>query len=129
LVSASLASVECGLDGARARGVFDPAVPPRSDLVSDPAGSNSDDQFIGGAKELDTCTWGFDVGPVTGKDDFKHVMAYARFVGDSAYFYVGAERIINNGDTHIDFELNKNPWTVFPGAGGVGQRDRAVGEL
>jgi hypothetical protein len=56
-------------------------------------------------------------------------MAYAKFVGDSAYFYVGAERIINNGDTHIDFELNKNPWTVFPGAGGVAKPDRSVGDL
>ncbi len=125
----SLANGDDWLDGASGSGVVDPAVPPRSDLVSDPAGANDDDQFIGGAKELDTCTWGFDNGPVTGKDDFKHVMAYAKFVGDAAYFYVGAERIINNGDTHIDFELNKNPWTVFPGAGGVAKPDRSVGDL
>ena len=124
----SLADGDDWLDGASGSGVVDPAVPPHSDLVSDPAGATNDDQFIGGAKELDTCTWGYDNGPVTGKDDFKHVMAYAKFVSDAAYFYIGAKRIINNGDTHIDFELNRNPWTVFP-AGGVAKPDRTVGDL
>ena len=125
----TLADGDDWLDGASGTGVVDPENPPRSDLISDPANVADDDQFIGGAKELDTCTWGFDNGPVTGKDDFKHIMAYAKFVGSSAFFYVGAERIINNGDTHIDFELNKNAWTVFPGAGGVAKPDRSVGDL
>ena len=26
---------------------------------------------------------------------------------------MGAERIVNNGDMHVDFELNKNPFKVF----------------
>jgi len=125
----TLANGDDWLDGASGSGVVDPAVAPRSDLISDPAGVANDDQFIGGAKELDTCTWGFDEGPVTGKDDFRHTMAYAKFVGNSAYFYVGAERIINNGDTHIDFELNRMAWTVFPGAGGVAKPNRTVGDL
>ena len=115
--------------GASGNGVVDPASPPGSVLIADPTNSQSDDIFKGGAKELDTCTWGYTTGKPTGKDDFGHVMAYAKFVGSSAFFYMGAERIVNNGDTHIDFELNKLPFTTFPGAPGVSKPNRSVGDL
>ena len=87
-----------------------------------------DTQYIGGAKELNTCTWGNDTGPVTGKDDIGHVMAYAKFpTPDTAIFYMGATRIVNNGDTHVDFELNRNPFKVF--TAGAARPDRSVGDL
>ena len=119
------AILDAALELFAERGFHGTAIP----LIADKANSNTDDQFIGGAKELDTCTWGYDTGPITGKDDIKHVMAYAKFVGNSAFFYMGAERIINNGDTHVDFELNRNPFKVFPGAPGVSKPDRSVGDL
>ncbi|MGZ6993432.1 MAG: prealbumin-like fold domain-containing protein, partial [Ilumatobacteraceae bacterium] len=115
------------LQGASFNGVVDPVNPPHSVIIADPINSNSDSQYIGGAKELDTCTWGNDTGPVTGKDDIGHVMAYAKFVGSSAFFYMGAERIVNNGDTHVDFELNKLPFKVF--TSGAARPDRSVGDL
>lgn len=115
------------LDGASCNGVVDPASPPASAIIADPAGVANDSEFIGGAKELDTQTWGYDSGPVTGKDDMKHVMAYAKFVGTSAYFFAGAERIINNGDTHIDFELNRKPFKTW--ADGISKPNRTVGDV
>ncbi len=129
LIDGSFTNGDDWLTGASGNGVVDPASPPHSIIDTDPANSNSDDEFIGGAKELDTCTWGYDLGPVTGKDDIKHVMAYAKFVGNSAFFYMGAERIVNNGDTHVDFELNKKPYGVFPGDPGVSKPIRSVGDL
>jgi len=115
------------LDNTGCNGVVDPAAPPASTIISDPADSQTDSEFIGGAKELDTRTWGYDNGPVTGKDDMKHVMAYAKFVGNSAFFYAGAERIINNGDTHIDFELNRNPFKTY--SDHISKPDRSVGDV
>jgi fimbrial isopeptide formation D2 family protein len=124
-----LANGDDWIDGSSGSGVVDPPSPPDSVLIADPANSSTDNIFSGGAKELDTCTWGYTTGPVTPKDDFRHVMAYAKFVGASAFFYMGAERIVNNGDTHIDFELNKLPFTTFPGAPGVSKPNRSVGDL
>ncbi|HEU4672122.1 MAG TPA: SpaA isopeptide-forming pilin-related protein, partial [Candidatus Limnocylindrales bacterium] len=123
----SLTNGDDWLDGASGSGVVDPANPPASTIIADPADSHSDNQFIGGAKELDTRTWGYTTGPITGKDDMKHVMAYAKFVGNSAYFYAGAERIINTGDTHIDFELNRKPFKTY--SDGVSKPDRSVGDI
>jgi uncharacterized repeat protein (TIGR01451 family) len=125
----SLTNGDDWLQGDSGTGVVDPASPPRSKIIADKANSSTDDEFIGGAKELDTCTWGYDLGPVTGKDDVKHVMAYAKFVGTSAFFYMGAERIINNGDTHVDFELNQKAFTVFPGDPNVSKPNRTAGDL
>ncbi|HEV8404167.1 MAG TPA: hypothetical protein VGQ31_14150, partial [Candidatus Limnocylindrales bacterium] len=127
LIDGTLTNGDDWLQGASGNGVVDPASPPHSVIISDPINSSTDTEYVGGAKELDTCTWGNDTGPVTGKDDIGHVMAYAKFVGNSAFFYMGAERIINNGDTHVDFELNKLPFKVF--TSGAARPDRSVGDL
>ncbi len=117
------------LDGGGFAGVVDPPTPPSSALINDPTDSQSDDIFIGGAKEDDTCTWGYTTGKPTGKDDFDHVMAYAKFVGGKAYFYAGAERFHTQGggDTTIDFELNRNVFRSF--GGGPVVADRSLGDL
>ena len=50
------------------------------------------------------------------KTDFKHIMAHARnVVGDSAFAYLGAERLVNNGTMVVDFELNQKPFKAVPG--------------
>ena len=115
------------LDGASGTGVVDPATPPTSEITHDLIGTNSDDGFIGGAKETDTRTWGYDLHKSTPKDDVEWAMTYAKFVGNSAFFYAGATRIVNNGDTHIDFELNRNPFKVY--SDGISKPDRSIGDV
>ena len=115
------------LDANGVQGVVDPATPPTSATIADPTNSSSDDIFTSGSKELDTRTWDYSTGKPTPKDDLKHVMAYAKFVGNSAFFYMGAERIINNGSTHLDFELNKNPFKTW--SDGLSKADRSNGDL
>ncbi len=55
--------------------------------------------YAGGNKEDDTRDWDYvnSAGP-NPKTDFKHIMAHAKVVGNSAFAYMGAERIVNNGD-------------------------------
>ena len=55
-------------------------------------------------------------------------MAHAKVVGNSAFAYMGAERIVNNGTMVVDFELNKKQFKVFP-AGGPPKPDRTAGDL
>ena len=71
--------------------------------------------YAGGNKEDDTRDWDYvnNAGPNT-KTDFKHIMAHAKVVGNSAFAFMGAERIVNNGTMVVDFELNKKPFKVYP---------------
>src|SRR3954454_12774215 len=85
--------------------------------------------YAGGNKEDDTRDWDYvnAAGP-NPKTDFKHIMAHAKLVGNSAFAYLGAERIVNNGDMVVDMELNKKQFKVFP-AGGPPKPDRTAGDL
>jgi fimbrial isopeptide formation D2 family protein/uncharacterized repeat protein (TIGR01451 family) len=115
-------------DGASGVGVVDPEDPPHSFLDLDPIESSNDDVYKGGNKETDTRDWAVQSGPKPpAKDDIRHSMAYAKFVGTSAFFYVGATRIVNNGDTHIDFELNRKPFKTW--ADGESKPNRSVGDV
>lgn len=129
-VDGSFTNGDDWLDGASGNGVVDPATPPTSAKLNDPTDSTSDDIFIGGAKEDDTCTWGYTTGKPTPKDDFDHVVAYAKFVDGKGYFFAGAERLHTQGggDTTIDFELNRNVFKAFS-SGGPLVADREVGDL
>ncbi|MEO7663957.1 MAG: SpaA isopeptide-forming pilin-related protein, partial [Candidatus Limnocylindrales bacterium] len=96
-------------------------------IIDDLYNSDSDVWFKFG-KELDTTNWQYQTTKVTpGKDDMKHVMAYAKFVGSNAYFYSGAERVITNGTTHMTFELNRKALKVW--SDGVSKPNRSVGDL
>ena len=55
-------------------------------------------------------------------------MAHAEIVGNSAFAFLGAERVVNNGTMVVDFELNKKQFKVFP-AGGPPKPDRTAGDL
>ena len=85
--------------------------------------------YAGGNKEDDTRDWDYvnSAGP-NPKTDFKHIMAHAEVVGNSAFAYLGAERVVNNGTMVVDFELNKKQFKVFP-AGGPPKPDRTAGDL
>ena len=116
------------LDANATAGVVDPASPPTSFIIEDPINSSTDDVYSGGTKETDTRDWAIQSGPKPpSKDDIHHAMAYAKFVGNSAFFYAGATRIVNKGDTHIDFELNRLPFKTW--ADGVSKPNRSVGDV
>ena len=85
--------------------------------------------YAGGNKENDTRDWDYTnaAGP-NPKTDFRHIMAHAKVVGNSAFAYMGAERVVNNGTMVVDFELNKKPFKVYP-AGGPPKPDRTAGDL
>src|SRR5262245_10489935 len=84
--------------------------------------------YGGGNKEDDTTDWVYvnAAGP-NPKTDFKHVMAHAEVVGNSAFAYLGAERVVNNGTMVVDFELNKKPFKQY--AVGPMKPDRSNGDL
>lgn len=84
--------------------------------------------YVGGNKEDDTRDWGYvnAAGP-NAKTDFKHIMAHAEVVGNSAFAYLGAERMVNNGTMVVDFELNKKPFKQF--STGPAKPDRSNGDL
>jgi uncharacterized repeat protein (TIGR01451 family) len=115
-----------GTDWLGTGGVVNPPHPPTSILDHDKINSTADDGFTGGAKETDTRTWGYDLHKPTPKDDVHDAMAYAKFVGSNAYFYAGATRIVNNGDTVIDFELNRLPFKTY--SDGISKPNRTPGD-
>ena len=116
-----------GTDWLGTGGVVNPATPPSSVLTHDLISSTSDDGFGGGAKETDTRTWSYTDHKPTPKDDVRDAMAFAKFVGNSAYFYAGATRIVNNGDTVMDFELNRLPFKTY--SDGISKPNRSVGDV
>ena len=85
--------------------------------------------YAGGNKEDDTRDWDYvnAAGP-NPKTDFKHIMAHAEVVGNSAFAFLGAERVVNNGTMVVDFELNKKTFKTYP-AGGPPKPDRTAGDL
>ena len=97
-------------------------------LYTDATDPGDDSAYGGGNKEDDTRDWEYtnSAGP-NPKTDFKHIMASARKVGNSAFVYLGAERIENNGTMVVDFELNKKPFKQF--SVGPKKPDRSVGDL
>jgi len=54
---------------------------------------------------------------IPGKDDLSNVYAVAHIDGAVNEVFFGAERIINNGDSHIDFEFLQSPLTIPDGCG------------
>ncbi len=98
-------------------------------LFEDDTDPGDNSAYAGGNKEDDTRDWDYvnSAGP-NPKTDFKHIMAHAKVVGNSAFAYLGAERVVNNGTMVVDFELNRKPFKVFP-AGGPPKPDRTAGDL
>ena len=97
-------------------------------LYTDATDPGDDSAYGGGNKEDDTRDWVYEnsAGP-NPKTDFKHIMAHARKVGTSAFVFLGAERIDNNGTMVVDFELNKKPFKQF--SVGPAKPNRSVGDL
>jgi hypothetical protein len=102
---------------------------PDTFLFADATDPGDVSAYAGGNKEDDTRDWDYinSAGP-NPKTDFKHIMAHAEIVGNSAFAFLGAERIVNNGTMVVDFELNKKPFKTYP-AGGPAKPDRTAGDL
>ena len=99
--------------------------PPSTFLFEDATGSGDISAYAGGNKEDDTRDWDYvnAAGP-NHKTDFKHIMAHAEVVGNSAFAFLGAERIVNNGTMVVDFELNKKQFKVYPRRSGTTSQAR-----
>ncbi|MCH8243321.1 MAG: hypothetical protein IH897_12030, partial [Planctomycetes bacterium] len=52
-------------------------------------------------------TWDFKEGGTPPKTDISNVYAYEAADGDDRFLYLALERPTNNGDSHIDFEINQ----------------------
>ena len=102
---------------------------PTAFLFTDAVDPGDNSAYGGGNKEDDTRDWVYvNSAGLNAKTDFKHIMAHARIVGNSAFAYLGAERISNNGTMVVDFELNKK--LVFKQFSvGPAKPDRSVGDL
>ena len=70
--------------------------------------------------------WRFQPGQVPAKDDLSNVMAYLAEDGQgNDILYLALERYAENGDSHVDFEINQDdiqlvvdtPGTTCPGSG------------
>jgi hypothetical protein len=101
---------------------------PTAFLFTDAVDPGDDSAYGGGNKEDDTRDWVYvnSAGP-NAKTDFKHIMAHAEVWANSAFAYLGAERLVNNGTMVVDFELNKKPFKQY--AVGPLKPDRSNGDL
>ena len=71
-------------------------------------GSGDPTVFTGQGSETnngDLNTFTYNTGSIPNKDDLGNVFATAHVTGSTNEVFFGAERVINNGDSHIDFEF------------------------
>lgn len=132
IVSPPMADGDDWIQGASHNGVVTPpsTSTPHAFLFKDAIGTPDTSAYVGGNKEDDTRDWGYvnAAGP-NDKTDFEWIMAHARSndAGTSAFAYLGATRISNNGSMVVDFELNKKPFKQF--SVGPTKPDRSNGDL
>jgi hypothetical protein len=111
--------------------VLGPVMPLPADGVA--AGFRRDDLAIAGLDKTDCSvfargnkngdpisSWEFKAGSVPPKDDLSNVMAFLRDDGTgSLELYLALERYAENGDSHVDFEINQDPIGLAIDAPGV----------
>ncbi|MBI2865422.1 MAG: Ig-like domain repeat protein [Chloroflexi bacterium] len=115
-------------DGGVYNGLTTPPTPPNrtaasladsaivdADFLADPlsvdvtsCGTGDPSVYTGAGSEVNgelfsSMTWG--TGSVPNKDDVANAYALARRTANDYEIFFGAERVINNGDSHIDFEF------------------------
>jgi sortase (surface protein transpeptidase) len=85
-----------------------------------PCGSG-DPTTTGGANGDAISSYNIAIGPVNNKTDISNVYAvsHTRADGHPELFF-GAERLVNNGESHVDFEFLQSPFSLAPCATGVG---------
>src|SRR3972149_6035100 len=78
-----------------------------------------DNIFTVGGKDFDEGTWPIQPGNIPKKDDISNVYFLQKIVGGQFYVLMGQERLDVNGESHVDFELNKVARTINPDGSGV----------
>jgi hypothetical protein len=71
----------------------------------------------------------FGTGSVPNKDDLSNVYALAHVTASTNEVFFGAERVINNGDSHIDFEFLQSKVTIPNACSGSFTGDRTQGDF
>jgi hypothetical protein len=71
----------------------------------------------------------FGTGSVPNKDDVSNVYAVAHVSGATNEVFFGAERVINNGDSHIDFEFLQSDVTIPATCAGSFSGNRTLGDF
>jgi hypothetical protein len=72
---------------------------------------------------------GFGPGSVPNKDDLSDVYAVSHATAARPEIFFGAERLTDNGDSHIDFEFLQSIIGVSPGCSGTFSGHRTEGDL
>ena len=87
--------------------------------------------FGGGLKNgADLNTFSFSTGSVPPKDDLGNVYAVSRTRADGhPEIFFAAERLVNNGDSHMDFEFLQSKLTRTAACSGTMAGDRTEGDL
>ncbi len=71
----------------------------------------------------------FGTGSTPNKDDLSNVYAVAHVNGATNEVFFGAERVINNGDSHIDFEFLQSVVTIPDACSGSFSGHRTQGDF
>jgi plastocyanin len=71
----------------------------------------------------------FGTGSVPNKDDLSNVYAAAHISGSTSEVFFGAERVINNGDSHMDFEFLQGTVSIPNACSGSFTGNRTQGDF
>lgn len=102
-------------------------------LSSDTTACGAGDSTVlgGGLKNGDDIsTFSFSTGNVPAKDDLGNIYAVSRIRADGHHeLFFAAERTVNNGDSHMDFEFMQSKVTRSAGCSGTLSGHRTEGDL
>ena len=102
-------------------------------LSSDTTACGAGDSTVlgGGLKNGDDInTFNFSTGNVPAKDDLGNIYAVSRIRADGHHeLFFAAERLVNNGDSHMDFEFMQSKVTRSAGCSGTMSGHRTEGDL
>lgn len=106
--------------------------PMSSDTTTCPSGSGKGDPTTvqGGTNDDALSSYKITTGSVPIKDELTNVYAVSHTRPDGhPELYFAAERVVNNGDSHIDFEFLQSTVTRTAACGGTLAGDRSEGDL
>jgi LPXTG-site transpeptidase (sortase) family protein len=106
-------------------------VDPLSSDTTTSCGAGDDTVLGGGLKNGDDInSFAFSPGNVPAKDDLMNIYAASRIRADGHHeLFFAAERLANNGDSHMDFEFMQSKVTRTAGCSGTLSGHRTEGDL
>ena len=96
-----------------------------------PCGTGDPTILTGGKNGDAISSYGFTTGSVPAKDDLSNVYAVSHTRADNGHpeVYFAAERLVNNGDSHIDFEFLQSVVSLAGTCSGAFSGHRTEGDL